>query len=784
MEDIFLKQKHYKFLDAIVDPAIVLSSNGFEFVNDSFCRLFEWSKDEIYKEIDISVIIPEKDKARLLNQYKDRISGEKAPEIFQADLCTKNKKIITCEISASIVSYDQNPLDFILIRNITKFKQNEERLSLQHSLALTLSSTTNLTSALEKIIDSILKLEYVDGVAIYLVDKDGASIRIHASKGFSDDFIKKVSIYSSDSLQAKLVMKGEPIYQSYSDYPTPIKERIKTEGIKTMGVAPIKYHGVSIGSINFASFKYDEIDSHCKEIIQDVAMNVAGAIARVRVEESLIESEERFRMLFERAPVCYQSLDADGCFANVNQTWLEKLGYSFDEVVGRWFGDFIIKPEKEIFGERVPCFKELGQVCGLEFNMIRKDGATFIARFEGRVGYDQNGNFKQTHCIFIDVTESKKVKEEIASLAKFPSENPNPVLRISKDGNILYNNSAGIEVIDSWRVDAENEIPEKWKKIVSNCLSSGEVVVLEEHIGSKVFSFSVSPVLNSDYANLYVYNVTALKKTEESLKKAKEEIERWNKELESKIEKKTKALVKSQAQLIHADKLASIGQLAAGVAHELNSPLAGILSLIRSYIKEKSPDSSECKDMCQILAASEYMEKIIKGLVSFARVSDIGFMSCNLNHVIDEVLVFASSTFIDKSINMKKELSHDLSNLMGNPSQLKQVVLNMLSNARDATPSGGGIILRTRNSDCKTKVIIEFIDDGCGIEQENLKKIFDPFFTTKDAGEGVGLGLSIVYGIVESHCGKINVESMIGKGTVFKLIFPIENCKEVTNDGS
>ncbi len=232
------------------------------------------------------------------------------------------------------------------------------------------------------------------------------------------------------------------------------------------------------------------------------------------------------------------------------------------------------------------------------------------------------------------------------------------------------------------------------------------------------------------------------------------------------------ALKRTQAQLVKSEKLSGIGQLAAGVAHELNSPLSGLLSLLKIYRKKTKEDSKQNQELLVMIQAAEYMSNIIKGLTSFARDSRGEFTELSLNVVLESTLIFTYHQLVQKKIEVIRDYAADLLTVNGDRSQLQQVVLNMITNACDAMPEGGKLVITTKNSEDENESIIEFIDNGMGIERENLPKIFDPFFTTKGPGKGVGLGLSISHGIIKEHNGEILVESQPGQGAKFTVILP------------
>ncbi len=227
-----------------------------------------------------------------------------------------------------------------------------------------------------------------------------------------------------------------------------------------------------------------------------------------------------------------------------------------------------------------------------------------------------------------------------------------------------------------------------------------------------------------------------------------------------------------KSQLIQAEKLSAIGLLAAGVAHELNSPLDGLMTLLRLN-KKQSPEGSPAREqLAAMLNAAEHMAAIIRDLTSFARESTADFSEVDLNQVIESTLSFSGYQVMGRGISMTRKFSDDLLKINGDRGQLQQVVLNLLTNARDALIEGGVIRITTGNSPDNRSVIMEFHDSGVGIPKENLAKLFDPFFTTKKPGEGIGLGLSVVYGIVEDHGGEIVVKSKPGQGTTFTVRFP------------
>ena len=227
-----------------------------------------------------------------------------------------------------------------------------------------------------------------------------------------------------------------------------------------------------------------------------------------------------------------------------------------------------------------------------------------------------------------------------------------------------------------------------------------------------------------------------------------------------------------QAMLVQSEKLSSLGQLGAGIAHELNSPLTGLLMLIRSYKKEKDPNTEEYQDLKEMQEACEHMAKIIRDLNDFTRVSTEDMVELNCNEVIETTLGFSAHELNKKGIRLEKLFDENIPLVRGNKSQLQQVVINMITNAGDAISGKGIFKITTRSvtTDNGTFVQMIFSDTGCGISKDMLGNIFDPFFTTKRPGRGIGLGLSITYTIIKNHNGEILVDSEPGRGTEFTII--------------
>ena len=231
-----------------------------------------------------------------------------------------------------------------------------------------------------------------------------------------------------------------------------------------------------------------------------------------------------------------------------------------------------------------------------------------------------------------------------------------------------------------------------------------------------------------------------------------------------------------QDQIRHADRLATIGQLSAGVAHELNEPIGSILGFAQLVQKDPKLSDQARNDTEKIIKASLHAREVIKKLMLFARQTPPQKTKVNLNQIVKDGLFFLESRCAKEGIKVECQLSPVLPEIIADQAQITQVLVNIVVNAIQAMPNGGKLKVQTTASNTLVSLIVE--DTGIGMEENIVRQIFQPFFTTKDVGTGTGLGLSVVYGIVTAHGGSINVDSEVGKGTKIEILLPFPERNE------
>lgn len=257
----------------------------------------------------------------------------------------------------------------------------------------------------------------------------------------------------------------------------------------------------------------------------------------------------------------------------------------------------------------------------------------------------------------------------------------------------------------------------------------------------------------------------------ENLKKANEKLIKWGKTLEKRVEERTKELREMQDYLIQSEKLASLGKMSAGVAHEINNPLTSILINTHLMLEKLEKNHAFHEYLSLIADETTRCTNIVKGLLEFSRQSPPQKAYTDINEIINRTLQLLENQTSFQNISIIKKLNQNLPQIRVDKDKVEQVFWNLMINASEAMPGGGTLNISSQFSTDKKYIEIEFIDTGKGIPKVNINKLFDPFFTTKSSG--TGLGLAVSYGIIEQHQGKIEVKSELGQGSVFTISLPI-----------
>jgi len=264
--------------------------------------------------------------------------------------------------------------------------------------------------------------------------------------------------------------------------------------------------------------------------------------------------------------------------------------------------------------------------------------------------------------------------------------------------------------------------------------------------------------------------------------KRKVEEEELTRRLEKMVEERTRQLKETHEKLLHQDKMASLGKLSASVVHEINNPIAGILNLtvlLKRILEEGEINPEELERFKQYLdlmnKETKRISRIVSNLLAFSRQSKMEIKQIDLNQLVERILLLNSNLLKINGVRVEKKFETALPLLSGSEDQLQQVIMNLFSNAVESMSAiqGGVLGIETSHSLSDNRLVLRVKDEGSGIDNEDLPRLFEPFFTTKKKGKGVGLGLSVAYGIIKEHGGNIHVDSKEGKGTTFEIALPL-----------
>lgn len=339
------------------------------------------------------------------------------------------------------------------------------------------------------------------------------------------------------------------------------------------------------------------------------------------------------------------------------------------------------------------------------------------------------------------------------------------------------------------RTYCHDEIRETWLEKIEACFKC-EVFRRNFHIEDSIETLALACSQFEDYKNKVLEKTKELKEAEKKLmnfkltstyllkeldKRSREILEAKD-ELERKVEERTREIQDIQGHLIQSAKLSSLGEFAAGVAHEINNPLAGMFNCVRTIMENPEVKGKDREYLELVLKGLFRIESTVRQVLTFSETQPCKFEVSDINPVIQESLRFVEHRIRENGISLEESFSNSPLIVHGDKNQLQQVFMNVISNAIDAVSNESGCLkIETGNvsGDEKEWILARFIDNGCGIEEKNLDKIFDPFFTTKEVGKGLGLGLSISHRIIQTHNGIIRIKSKKGTGTTVEILLPL-----------
>ena len=492
-----------------------------------------------------------------------------------------------------------------------------------------------------------------------------------------------------------------------------------------------------------------------------------------KLTKELRQSEQRYRELFEHIDQGISISTREGKFIDCNPAVLKILGYDSKEEFLKLdiSKDLYVNPQDRKEFQRL--IEKDGYVKNYEVTFKKKNGDTIPILLTTQAIKNEKGEIIGYQGLNIDISERIRMEQELREkhgfLTNLLESSADCIIVSDMRGRVIFYNKAA-EILTGYSADE---------------------VIGKFHV-SKFYSMDMArEIMNKlrgdeygDRGKLENYMLTIFGKKNEEIPvslsasivyEGEKELASLGifKDLREKITME-KELQDTQVRLLQSEKMASLGSLAAGVAHEINNPLGGIL-IYASLLMEDFEASGDprVQDLKKIVDEASRCKEIVKSLLEFGRQTESRFEPIDVNKAIVDDLFFLEKQVLFHDIKIIKQLDQSLPPVAGDPNQIKQVFMNMMVNAAEAMSEGGGsLTITTGSTPDASSIFISFHDEGTGIPAEIQSKIFDPFFTTKGVGKGTGLGLSTSYGIIQSHHGSIDVESQPGKGTTFTIYLP------------
>jgi two-component system cell cycle sensor histidine kinase/response regulator CckA len=590
---------------------------------------------------------------------------------------------------------------------------------------------------------------------IWIFDPDLKALEPHASAGPIAERTQPPNELPEVRLELAPLAEGKSllIKQLAQDETLVDAGWVKREGLGSFAAYPLVLEDKLVGLMSL--FTQHPLTEQILGEMASVANGIASCIERKRSEEALDRSEVKYRSVVESIKEVIFQLDAFGNWVFLNPAWTAVTGFEVKPTLGTFFLEYIHQEDqphnRHIFLKLIE--KEL-EYCRYETRFLTQGGKVRWVEVYAQITLDKQGAASGLSGTLTDITDRKLAEVQIQKMAAFPQLSPNPVIEFAPDGALTYANDAAREMVKSLgKQDLLSLLPPQPEALVRECLATGQKKLgLAVSTNDRILNWSFFPIAASGVVHCYGADVTEVQSLE--------------------------------AQLRHAQKLESVGQLAAGVAHDFNNILTVIQGYSELLLSRYGADPATGGPLKQINLSAQRAASLTRQLLMFSRKQVIQIKVLEINAVLQN-LAKMLQRLLGEDIALDADYAADLPHIEADVGMLEQVVMNLAVNSRDAMHKGGKLFIGTaaveidaayvaKHADSRAGhfVCLTVTDSGCGMDRKTLDRIFEPFFTTKEVGKGTGLGLATVYGIVKQHQGWVEVASQVGIGTTFKIYFP------------
>ncbi|MBI4979833.1 MAG: PAS domain S-box protein [Spirochaetes bacterium] len=650
--------------------------------------------------------------------------------------------------------------------DITDRVRREELQRMQYELILELNACDDIRQGFDTIIDTVLRLDYIDAGGMYLADPSDGSLSLIVHRGLSKEFIEHVSYYPGASSRVELIAKGRALYGNYTEVNPHADTVERREGIRAIAIIPIMSKGKMIAVLNLASHTHDSISDATRGVLETIALQIGGTLMRLRADAARSETEEIFRRFMDNSPIYVFFKDDAIRSLRLSSNYERLIGKPMHELLGKTMYDlFPSEFAKKIVADDMRVLAE-----GKQITLDEELNGRFYTTIKFPIHIDGKPRYLAGYTI--DITDRKLAEDAVAAekerLAITLRSIGDGVITTDTRGAILSMNKVA-EELTGWMQHDARELPltevftivdkntrERRSNPVEKVLASGGIVELADNTlliardgRERLIADSGAPIRDSKNTTIGVVLVFR------DMTEKQEMLD----------------------NLQRMQKLDALGVLAGGIAHDFNNLLTGLslnIDLARMRAQADSPVTAYLdKAMTRFSRAKGLTQQLLTFAKGGAPIRKTG----RLEPIIRDNVLFALS---GSNVSCTFTVAADLWTCDFDEAQIGQVIDNIVINAKQAMPAGGTISVTAGNEMLSAGFIaqlpagayvrLSIKDHGAGIPAGIKNRIFDPFFTTKEQGNGLGLTTS--YSIIRKHDGLITVESEPGKGSTFHILLP------------
>jgi PAS domain S-box-containing protein len=722
------------------DGIIVFDKNyRIEFANSVASELTGYPKEQLL-EMDFRHLLSGNDVGYLDQMHSEVGEDESKRVCTEMEVLTRGRKRLNAEVCITIAKMEKGGVKtYAYLRDITDRKRMEREIR---------DATKQFEKMAEMGDDGIIvfdedsRIEFANQMASEIIG-------LPKDKILGQEFFSIIGKRDEEFLE-EMVMRGEGLGQ-----------KVCLE----MTIRPPKGQ-VKETEVCLASARSDDGRIKMYAYIRDIT-------ERKKVEKELKESQEKYRTLFERVGHGIFISTKEGKFLDCNQALLEMTGYDDKEdFLGIDIAkDLYVNPEDRTKFQKL--IEEHGFVKNLEVEFKKKSGEKITALLTAHAKRDEEGKIIGYEGLNTDISNRKRMERELKEANEFLMN----LIEDSVDGIIVTDMKGNILIFNK---GAENMLGYKAEEVVEkmnirSIYQPGVAKEVMEKLKSpdyggmgKLASFPIAhrrkdgELIEGDLSASIIYDEAGKEIASVGIFKDLRERLRIERELRE-----------MQQALLQSEKLAAMGKLTSQIAHELNNPIYGIMNTLELLKTEIPPESKRRRILELSLSETQRLAEMLRNMLSFSKPEEEKRRPVKINELIEGILLVMEKQMKESNIKIEAYYEESIPEVIASTNQMRQVMLNLFKNAKEAMPKGGTLTVRTSREDNEVAIAIQ--DTGVGIPVELRGKIFEAFFTTKQKVKGVGLGLSVCYGIIKDHGGEIRVDSEVDKGTVFTIHLPISS---------